>query len=348
MRITIIGAGAIGGTVGAYLAAAGRDVLLVDSAREHVDAINAHGLRISGIRGDHTYRVPACRPEELRGPLDFVILAVKAQHTEAALVPLVPLLADDGFVVSIQNGLNEEVIARHIGARRTVGCFVHFGADYQEPGHILLGNEHVIYLGELDGTITPRVRRVAETLSAVMPTHVTDNLWGWLWTKMCYGSLYFAGALIDVPLKEVLKRRRYRSHLAAVVTEAVQVAYGLGHRRLEQIGAFRPAVFADGYTPAAEATLEAIANWQGVSLKTFTGIQRDIMVRKRKTEVDHQPGAVVECADRLGIPVPYHRAVVRMIREIEDGRRPLGWANLDELSRAGGAEKPPAKVGEAD
>jgi len=347
-RIVIIGAGAIGGTTGGYLAAAGHDVLLVDSAREHVDAINAGGLRVSGVRGDHIYRVPACRPEELRGPLDFVILAVKAQHTEAALAPIVPLLADGGFVVSMQNGLNEEVIARHIGARRTVGCFVHFGADYQEPGHILLGNEHVIYFGELDGTITPRVRRVAETLSAVMPTHVTDNLWGWLWTKMCYGSLYFAGALIDVPLKEVLARKQYRPHLAAVVTEAVQVAHRLGHLHLEQIGDFRPAVFADGYTPAAEATFEAIANWQGVSLKVFTGIQRDIMVRRRKTEVDHQPGAVVERAEGLGIPVPYHRAVVRMIREIEDGRRPLGWANLDELSRASGAERPPAKVGEAD
>jgi 2-dehydropantoate 2-reductase len=332
MRITIVGAGAIGGTTGAYLAAAGHDVLLVDTVGEHVDAINARGLRISGIRGDHTYRVPACRPEELRGPLGFVILAVKAQHTEAALAPIVPLLAEDGFVVSMQNGLNEEVIARHIGARRTVGCFVHFGADYQEPGHVLLGNEHMMFFGELDGTMTPRVRHVAEVLSAVMPAQVTDNIWGWLWTKMCYGSLYFAGALIDVPLKEVLQRRQYRPRLAAVVTEAVQVARGLGHLQLEQIGDFQPAAFADGYTPASDAIFDAIAAWRGFSLKVFTGIQRDIMVRKRKTEVDHQPGAVVERADRLGIPVPYHRAVVRMIKEIEDGRRPMAWANLDELT----------------
>ena len=186
--ITIVGAGAIGGTTGAYLSAAGHDVLLVDSVREHVDAINRHGLRISGIRGDRTFRVPARLPEELRGPLGFVILAGKAQHTEGALAPRVPLLPDDGFVVSMQNGLNEEIIARHIGVRRTVGCFVHFGADHQEPGHILLGNEHPIYFGELDGSVTPRVRRIADTLRAVMPTDVTDNIWGWLWTKMCYGS----------------------------------------------------------------------------------------------------------------------------------------------------------------
>jgi len=335
MRITIVGAGAIGGTTGAYLSVAGYDVLLVDNVMEHVTAINRRGLRISGIRGDRTFQVQATSPSELKGPLGFVILAVKAQHTEAALAPIVPLLANDGFVVSMQNGLNEEFIARQIGARRTVGCFVHFGADYQEPGHILLGNEHPLYVGELDGTVTARIRLVAHTLGAVMPTHVTDHIWDWLWTKMCYGSLYFAGALLDVPLHEVLRRTEYWPHFAAVVNEVVRVAYGLGHTHLEQIGDFRPAAFVNGSTPEANGVLEKMAHWQGTSLKIFTGIQRDLMVRKRKTEVDWQPGAVVERAAQLGIPVPYHRAIVRMIHEIEDGRRSMGWANLDELAVAG-------------
>jgi 2-dehydropantoate 2-reductase len=335
MRIAVIGAGAIGGTTGAYLAAAGHDVLLVERVGEHVAAINERGLRISGVRGDRTFPMRACLPGALTGPLGFVILAVKAQHTEEAVAPVVPLLAEDGFVVSMQNGLNEEIIARYVGEKRTVGCFVQFGADYQEPGHIQLGNDHPIYVGELDGRDTPRVRLVADTLSAVMPTHVTDHIWDWLWTKMCYGSLYFAGALLDVPLHEALRRQEYRPHLGAVVTEAVRVAHSLGRTRLEQIGDFRPSAFADGYAEDANAVFDRLARWEGKSLKVFTGIQRDIMVRRRKTEVDHQPGAVVEHADRLGVPVPYHRAVVRMIHEIENGVRLLGWENLDELAVAG-------------
>ncbi len=335
-RITIIGAGAIGGTAGAYQSAAGHDVLLVDNVREHVDAINRDGLRISGVRGDRRFRVPACGPGDLTAPLGFVILAVKAQHTESALAPVVPLLADDGFVVSMQNGLNEEIIAGRVGAARTVGCFVHFGADYQEPGHILLGNEHPIYYGELDGRSTPRVRMIADTLSAVMPTRVTDNIWGWLWTKMCYASLYFAGALLDVPLHDALQRREHRPTFAAPVREAVAVARALGHTRLEQIGDFRPLPFADGYGSEAGAIFDKMATWDGKSLKIFTGIQRDIMVRKRKTEVDHQPGAVAERAARVGVAVPYHHAIIRMIREIEDGRRAMGWDNIDELAAAGG------------
>ncbi len=335
MRITVIGSGAIGGTAGAYLSDAGHDVLLVDTVKEHVAIINQRGLRISGVRGDRTFPVRASLPTDLAEPLGFVILAVKAQHTEAALAPVVPLLADDGFVVSMQNGLNEEVIARAVGPHRTVGCFVHFGADYQEPGHILLGNEHPIYVGELDGSITSRVTSVAEVLGAVMPTDVTDHIWSWLWTKVCYGSLYFAGALVEVPLHEVLARIEYRPHCTAVVTEAVRVAHGLGHTRLEQIGAFRPSAFANGYTPAADAVLEKMSHRSGTSLKVLTGIQRDLMVRKRKTEVDFQPGAVAERATGLGIPVPYHRAIIRMIHELEDGTRRMRWPNLDELAIAG-------------
>jgi 2-dehydropantoate 2-reductase len=339
MRITIVGAGAIGGTTGAYLSAAGHDVLLVDNVREHVDAINRDGLRISGVRGDRRFRVPAILPDALAGQLGFVILAVKAQHTEAALSPIVPLLAEDGFIVSMQNGLNEEMIARRVGERRTVGCFVHFGADFQEPGHILLGNEHPIYYGELNGASTPRIRMVADTLSAVMPTHVTDNIWGWLWTKMCYASLYFAGALLDIPLHDALQRREHRRTFAEPVREAVQVAYALGHRRLQQIGDFRPIPFADGYSADADAVFDKMAKWDGKSLKVFTGIQRDIMVRKRKTEVDHQPGAVAARAANVHVAVPYHHAAIRMIKEIEDGTRAMGWANIDELAATGAAAR---------
>lgn len=158
MRITIVGAEAIGGTVGAYLTSAGHDVLLVDTVAEHVAVMNERGLRISGIRGDHVFKVRACSPRELTGPLEFVILAVKAQATRAALGPIVPLLSPDGFVVSMQNGICEEEIAELVGAERTLGCLVHYAADYQEPGHVQLASEHEIYFGELDGRITPRLR----------------------------------------------------------------------------------------------------------------------------------------------------------------------------------------------
>jgi 2-dehydropantoate 2-reductase len=332
MRITIIGAGAIGGSAGAYLTAAGHDVLLVDRVADHVAAMTEQGLRISGVRGERVVRVKACTPADLTGPLEFVIIAVKGQFTSAALETVVPLLAPTGFVVSMQNGLNEEEIARAIGVERTLGCLVHYGAYYMGPGHIELGNEHEIYFGELDGQITPRLKTIADVMSAVMPSTPTDNIWGWKWTKLAYGSLHFAGALLDIPTYEALQRTAFRPTFGAVVTEAVRVAYALGHSRLPAYGTFRPGPFADGYGAEADAVFETLAVPEVGTIQHFSGIQRDLMVRKRKTEVDQIPVAVAARAAQAGIPVPFHDEVIRQIKELEAGQRQLGWHNIEELA----------------
>jgi 2-dehydropantoate 2-reductase len=278
------------------------------------------------------FKVRACAPDQLSGPLEFVILAVKAQATRAALGPLVPLLAADGFVVSMQNGICEEEIAGLIGAERTLGCLVYYAADYQEPGHIQLASEHELYYGELDGRMTPRLRLVTDTLGAFMPAIPTDNIWGWKWTKMCFVTLYFAGALLDIPFHETLQRREYWPTFAAVVTEAVRVGYAIGHTRLERYHSFEPACFADGYTPQAQAVLDSIARPNPKSLKVFTGMQRDLMVRKRKTEVDETVGMVVTKARALGLSVPLHEEILRQIKQIEQGARAMGWRNIEELA----------------
>src|SRR5436309_9802941 len=135
MPITVYGAGAIGGVTGAALARAGRDVLLVDRAADHVAAVNASGLTIDGAPGGgFTARVRAVTPDALGSGLRLVLLAVKAHHTPDALDGVEPRLAADGVVVSLQNGLNEELIAARVGAARTVGCLVNWAADWVAPG----------------------------------------------------------------------------------------------------------------------------------------------------------------------------------------------------------------------
>ena len=99
-------------------------------------------------------------PDDLPESLGAVLLAVKAHHTRTALAMIAPRLADDGFVVSLQNGINEPVIAEAVGAERTVGAFVNFGADYIRPGRIFLGGKGAFYIGEVDGR-RERARRPA-------------------------------------------------------------------------------------------------------------------------------------------------------------------------------------------
>src|SRR5918997_1354722 len=167
--ILIWGAGAIGGTLGAYLSRAGEDVLLVDIVEAHVDAMKRDGLFIEGPVETFRQPVQAAMPAEVQGRFKRIILAVKAHHTRDAVRALKSHLADDGTVLSAQNGLNELVIAEEVGPERTVGCFVNFGADWLEPGRILFGNRAAVAVGGLDGQATDAVRDYHRLLSIFDP-----------------------------------------------------------------------------------------------------------------------------------------------------------------------------------
>jgi 2-dehydropantoate 2-reductase len=334
MPITVWGAGAIGGITGGALARAGRDILLVDVVEEHVRAMQRDGLTVLDSRGDWRVPVKATVPAEVRGPLGLVLLAVKAQATPAALDQIVPLLSPDGVIVSLQNGLNEELIADRIGAARTVGCLVNWAADWVAPGRIQYGGPGSLTLGELDGRITSRVRELADLFSAVQPTAVTANIWGCLWAKTCYAALLFATALTDETIYDVVERSfPIQRMLVLLVAEAMAVADACGVR-VEVFDEFDPALYRKGATGDRAAIEEAtaeISRFYRQHTKVKTGIWRDLVVRKRKTEVDVQIGVVVDKGGRVGVPTPLLTRLMAMIHELEDGRRTMGWANLEAL-----------------
>src|SRR5260370_21937192 len=181
MRFVVGGAGAIGGTLGAYLARGGHDVTLVDTAHEHVATINRSGLTISGPVAAFATSLPAFTPDTLCGAWDTIILATKAHHTEAAARALRPHLTPTGCVVSAQNGLNELAIAAVVGEAHTVGAFVNFGADYLEPGAILYGGRGTVMVGEAfgDGGTSPRVTPMPDPWPHLYdPAAPPPNIWG--------------------------------------------------------------------------------------------------------------------------------------------------------------------------
>ena len=207
MAVTLLiwGAGAIGGTVGAYLARSGLDVTFVDANRAHVEAMRERGLELQGPLESFRVSVKALHTSEVKGEWDRVFLCVKALHTEAALDELRPHLSENGYVVSLQNGLNEHVIARALGQKRTVGAFVNFGADVLAPGVVHYGGRGAVVVGELDGSSRERLGEVHKLLQIFEPDAVvTDNIWGYLWGKMGYGAMLFASALTDSSIAEVL------------------------------------------------------------------------------------------------------------------------------------------------
>jgi 2-dehydropantoate 2-reductase len=332
--ILIWGAGAIGGSIGAALVRAGEDVLFVDIAVEHVAALNASGIEITGPV--EAYRVPAVAvvPEQVRGEHDRIFLCVKAHHTADATRALLPHLSPDGYVASMQNGLNERVIADIAGGKRTIGCFVNFGADYMDPGVVHYGGRGAVVVGELDGSETERLRDLQRLLLRFEDrAALTRNIWGYLWSKMIYGAQLFATALTNEGIADLFAERRYRPLFTRLAREIVAVAAAEGVR-LEAFNGFDPQAFLPG-APAAETarSFDDMASHNRRSAKTHSGIWRDLVIRKRETEVDAQLGPAVEIGRRHGIELPITSRIIAFIHEIEAGERPLSTQNLDELAR---------------
>jgi len=333
MRCLVWGAGAIGGTIGAYLARAGHDITMVDVVVEHVEAINRSGLRITGPIDDFSARVPARTPQTLTGSWDTIVLATKAHHTEAAVRTLAPHLTVSGCVVSAQNGLNELAIADEVGAERTMGAFVNFGADYLEPGVIHYGGKGAVVIGEIDGRITPRATALRDGWSDFDPRAiVTPNIWGYLWGKEAYGAMLFATALTNESIADALAMPEYRPLYMALAREILSVA-AARHIRPESFDGFEPSAYlTSAPSGAAERSLEALVAHNRRSAKSHSGIWRDLAVRKRPTEVDAQLGIVVTLGAEAGVATPLTARLVELVHEIERGVRPQSRETLDVLA----------------
>ncbi|PZO00304.1 MAG: 2-dehydropantoate 2-reductase [Hyphomicrobiales bacterium] len=330
--ILIWGAGAIGGTLGAYWARAGIPVLLVDIEPAHVEACRTTGLSITGPIEEFRQVIPAVTPAELTGVYKHIVLAVKAGATDEAVAALAPHLAPDGFVLSAQNGLNEIAIAAKVGAARTMGCFVNFGADWHGPGEILYGNVGAVVVGEIDGQITPRAIEMHKLLLTFEPKSIlTTNIWGYLWGKLSYGAMLFGTALTEDSMSANFADPERLVVWLALGQEVAAVAAARGVSTLG-FGEFDPMVFAPGQSeyPQIE-TIAWLADYTSKTAKTHSGIWRDLAVRKRKTEVDPQIGIIATLGTEAGVPTPAIETLVTLIHDIEAGRRPQSPETLKVL-----------------
>ena len=322
--ILVWGGGAIGGTIAAYWARAGIDVLLVDIESDHVTTCRTRGLEISGPVDEFVVRIPAVTPDEVLGRFSRVILAVKAQHTRAAIEMIRPHLTADGFVVSAQNGLNELTISEVVGKGATIGAFVNFGADWHGPGQVLFGNRGAVVVGEIDGTVGGRTEEMHQLLQVFEPDAVlTDNIWGYLWGKLAYGAMLFATAINNDSMADNFANPS-RSELWVAIGREVM---GLATKRgIQPVGfnGFNPMAYLPGASDLeAQASIEEMAEFNRGSAKTHSGIWRDLAVRKRKTEVTEQLGILVKLANEVEYDVPLITTIIDLIHDIEDGVRDM-------------------------
>ncbi len=333
-KILVWGAGAIGGILGAYWARAGFPVTMVDIVEEHAEACRTQGLRIEGPVEAFTQVVDCVTPDEVSGTYGRIVLAVKAHATEEALEALLPHLADDGFILSAQNGLNEKTIARIAGPERTMGAFVNYGADWLEPGRILFGNRAAVVVGEIDGSVRPRTEEMHKVLQIFEPDAVlTDDIWAYLWGKLGYGAMLFATALTPDSMAANFADPARGPVLIGLAREVMQTAVAEGVDP-KPFNGFEPTAFLPGATDEqALQSIADLADFNSRTAKTHSGIYRDLAVRKRTTEVDPQVGSVAEIAASHGIDTPLLLRLVALIHDIEEGRREMSGETFHELTK---------------
>nr|WP_272214098.1 ketopantoate reductase C-terminal domain-containing protein [Marinicella sp. W31]MDC2876222.1 ketopantoate reductase C-terminal domain-containing protein [Marinicella sp. W31] len=181
--------------------------------------------------------------------------------------------------------------------------------------------------------MTPRVAEIHQLLSLVEPEAVaTDNIWGYLWGKMGYGSLLFCTALTPDSMSDAMARPEHRMVYERLGHEVMKLAEAEGVSPLGFNG-FDPKAFLSADPEGMRAALEKMVAHNRKTAKTHSGIWRDLAVRKRKTEIDAQIGTMIPLAASHGLAVPALAKMVELVHDIEDGRRQQSSVLVDEMVR---------------
>jgi 2-dehydropantoate 2-reductase len=332
-RVAFVGAGAMGSYVGARVAKSGVDVTLIDPWAEHIDAIKRQGVRLSGTQGTSTVEVKALHIHEVQGlirqPVEIAFICVKSYDTEWASMLIKDYLAPNGFLVSLQNCINEERIAAVVGWGKTVGCIAStIGVSLERPGEVVRtykpgGDSYTVFrVGEIHGRITDRVQEVAGLLNVVDSTEITTDLWGERWSKLTANSMHngvaAASGLGHVGIYGAELPRRLAIKLGG---EAVRVGKALGFnlQSIRGIPVDSLIAAADGNRDALTAVETVIAGWMTRMTDEGRPSTAQDVLKGRRSEIDYINGMVVSKAAEVGVPAPTHARILDLVKRVENG-----------------------------
>ena len=329
-KIAILGAGAIGSTIGGFFAKNGVDCTLIDMWPENVQQIRSNGLRVTTMEDEFVSHPGILHISDVytRGDsYDIVILSVKSYDTEWSTHFIKPYLNQGSYVICAQNSINDDRIAAILGWTRVIGAVVTYGAGIYEPGHVNYTSPRErspFTLGELNGLITPRINEAVDLLNNVSGGGVksTSNLWGERWSKLCVNSMANAIAgvtgLKSAELREVESSRHISIRIAA---EVVQVALANGVD-VQPISGVPPQMFVDAVSDESimgevEGILMSGAKEIGIGRPSLA---QDLL-KGRKIEVDYLNGYVSKKGSELGIPTPVNDAIRQLAHRV--GRKEI-------------------------
>lgn len=321
MRVAIYGAGSLGTILGAYISKAGVAIELINRNKAHVEALQTQGAKVAGTV-DFTQAVVAYTPAEMSGTYDIIFLMTKQQHNPEVVTMLRPYLAEDGVLVTFQNGLPELQIAEILGENRVLGCTVAWGATLQSPGVCELTSAPdalSFSLGSISAQKHKYFDTVKELLEHMGAVDVEENFLGTRWSKLLINAAFSGmSAVLGCTFGEAAGPKDSRRIVQALIKECIDVCKA-GGIRIE---------------PVQGKDIVKLLNYTNALKRAFSFFIIPIAIRKhaklkasmlqdlekgKLTEVDAINGAVSAYGRKVGCPTPMNDRVVEIIHRIEKG-----------------------------
>ena len=334
MKVLLIGAGAIGGTVAVLLKNAGYDVRLMCHRSSVAELIGAEGFFLHGAKGEYRadFTCYSDYAETGEEKFDLVIIATKYASMKECAASALPLVADGGLVVGMQNGILTEELAEVVGRDKAVGCMIGFGATKNSANDVTMTSKGEFYVGMLDGRRPKLLDEFADMLKNVLPTEVTMDIKGRQYSKLIINSCINAVAgITGKTLGEILRDVRARDLFLSIAREGMAVAEAMGVRvpKYGLLLEYRLLSLSDGrlYNSLCKLVVRAVGLlYSDVRPSTLQSLEKG-----ERTEIDILNGYFVKMGAEHSVPTPVNSRLVAMIHEIEEGKRKSVSDNLDEF-----------------
>jgi len=332
-EICVVGPGAIGGVIAGVLTREGYKTTLVVKHPDLAEKISGMGIEVLGECGNFTIQVPSVAlPGELSGSFDYVLIATKADGLVEAARGVLPYLHKNSRVVSLQNGICEEMLARVVGEHRTVGCVVGFGGTMHKPGKVEMTSGGELIIGNWNREHDKELKQLAEILSQVVKIRISNEIFQELYSKLIINAcITTLGAVSGQYLGEMLAGRKNRTLFIEVIREAVAVGDAMEISIPPGAGGKL-----DYYKFLAPGPLSGLKRHLtiriiGMKYPKLKSSSLQSLERGRKTEVDNYNGYIAAKGMELGVNTPVNKQLTDMVRELEAGTRKISPGNLKEI-----------------
>lgn len=358
-KIGVMGTGAIGGSIAAYLARDGYEITVIDQWADNIDAIRADGLKLTDVKDTFSVDVEALHLSDMGAKdvqFDTVFFSVKSYDTKWAATFIERFLKPTGAVYPAQNGMNDEAVAEVVGFNRTVGCVPTISAAIYDPGHVIRTDPMQglgFHIGELNGSVTPRAQAVADALNVIGPADATTNIWGARWSKLIANATGNApsGLIGPHPENMTADQKELLGLLQVAITaETLRVGTSLGFTfepLLGPLGGVPQQEFIDATTAAQYQDLKAKVDAvpptgalgmsdkqrEKLGVPMRASLLQDV-IKGRRTEANYLNGYIAAKGQLAGVATPVNGAVTDVMNRVDSGDLKPGPDNVDLLRAA--------------